>query len=111
MVLQREKPVRIWGWGTPGESVNVRFAGQAVTGQVAADESWSVELSPLETSFEERSIVVEHAGQSLEVLHVLVGEVWVCGGQSNMEWTLRSSRDADLELTGADHGQIRYLRV
>ncbi|MGK0219401.1 MAG: sialate O-acetylesterase [Planctomycetota bacterium] len=42
---------------------------------------------------------------------MLVGEVWVCGGQSNMEWTLRSSRDADLELTGADHGQIRYLRV
>jgi len=111
MVLQREKPVHIWGWGTPGAAVRVQFAGSVAQGEVAGDGTWSLQLAALETSFEGRALTVQQLEQTLTIADVLVGEVWVCGGQSNMEWTLRSSRDADLEVSGADQPSIRYLRV
>ena len=111
MVLQRNKPVTVWGWGEPGEEVALTFAGQTKT--TTADESgnWTVRLDPLETSFDGRELAVRGKDNHFSVGDVLVGEVWLCGGQSNMEWTLRASRDGDVEIPSADSPTIRFLRM
>jgi sialate O-acetylesterase len=117
MVLQREKPIRIWGWGSPGEEVRVRFAmgtSSERTGTMKAtqDGQWDITLEALPSaSFVGSDLVVESGGSIRRFVDVLVGDVWVCGGQSNMEWTLRSSRDADLEVESADMQEVRYLRL
>ena len=111
MVLQRDVPARVWGWGAPGATVHVALDAQRTETRVRADGSWSLLLSPLEATFEGCALVVTQGEEEVALQDVLVGDVWVCGGQSNMEWKLRSSRDADLELVGAEEAAVRYLRV
>jgi len=112
MVLQRDKTVRIWGWADPGESVEVAFAGQTLKTKAETDEGrWSVELKPLESSSKGRSLTVTGKTGKVVLEDVVVGEVWVCGGQSNMEWSLRATRDADVEITSANSHGIRFIRL
>lgn len=90
MVLQRGRQVPIWGTGTPGETVNVSFAGQSVGAVVDAKGEWRVSLQPLQASKEPRvlsvvSISSEARPSRQELSDVLVGEVWICSGQSNAE--------------------------
>ena len=86
MVLQRDRPVRLWGWGSPGEVVRITAGaagGQATTGQ---DGRWSIELPPQPAGGPH---IVSIAGQSTITLQdVWFGEVWLASGQSNMEWPL-----------------------
>ena len=72
---------------------------------------WRVQLKPLEASFEGRALQVAGPNNRVILEDVLVGEVWLCGGQSNMEWSLRASRDADVEIPSADSPAIRYLKM
>ena len=88
MVLQREKPVRIRGWAEQGEKVIVSFAGQTKAATAGDDRSWQVQLDPLAASFEGRDLTVAGRSRSLTIKDVLVGEVWLCGGQSNMSFPL-----------------------
>ncbi|MEO2012260.1 MAG: hypothetical protein ABGX22_26645 [Pirellulaceae bacterium] len=111
MVLQQAKPLRIWGWAKPGNVVVIEFAGQSRS--VSADKSgnWAVLLEPVPASFDARELRVSSAGHLKVIKDVLVGEVWLCGGQSNMEMKLAASRDADVELLSADYPAIRYVRL
>jgi sialate O-acetylesterase len=113
MVLQQEKPVRVWGWGEPGRVVEVGFGSGAVTARttVGADGAWTATLDAMQKSVEGRELVVDSGSERVSFIDVLVGEVWICGGQSNMEWTLRSTRDSDVEVESADTPAIRYLRL
>lgn len=112
MVLQREMPVRIWGSGEPGEQVQVKFAGQTVVGKVNSDAQWKVELAPLETSSEGRTLQIRTTmGEVALIENVLVGEVWLCSGQSNMEWPLEKSYDGDVEIAAANYPMIRLLSI
>lgn len=92
MVLQRELPVPVWGKADPGDEVTVRFAGQEV--ETIADQhgQWMLRLPPMAASAEGRTMGIESAGTTKEFHDVLVGEVWVCSGQSNMQygWGTRS---------------------
>lgn len=90
LVLQREIAVPIWGTATAGSKVTVEFAGQSKTTVAASDGTWRVTLDPLPTSAEGRSLTVTEAPHStlLELRDVLVGEVWLCSGQSNMDFTV-----------------------
>jgi sialate O-acetylesterase len=90
MVLQRQMPATVWGWASPGEKVSVEFAGSKVEITADATGSWKAELPPLEASAEGRSLTVK-GSNTLTVNDVLVGEVWLCSGQSNMEWALGRS--------------------
>ncbi|MDP6928393.1 MAG: sialate O-acetylesterase [Planctomycetota bacterium] len=110
MVLQSEKPVRLWGWAKAEEEVTVTFAGQTEKTR-AKNGRWSIQLNSMAASFEPRELMVRASSGVITLRDVLVGEVWVCGGQSNMEWTLRSSRDADLEMMSADSPAIRFIRL
>jgi sialate O-acetylesterase len=90
MVLQRQMPVVIWGWADPEEKVSVEFAGERAAVTADSSGAWRVELPPMEASSEGRAMTVSGAN-SLTVNDVLIGEVWLCSGQSNMEWALGRS--------------------
>ena len=87
MVLQREKPVAVWGTAAAGERVTVAFAGQTVTTTAGADGRWLVRLAPMKASDEGRVLTANGAS----VKDVLVGEVWLCSGQSNMSMVMWSN--------------------
>ena len=111
MVLQQDKPIRVWGWETAGKEVTATWAGQTRKATAAPDGSWSVHFAPVKATFAGRKLVVNSGAKSITISDILVGEVWLCGGQSNMEWTLRSTRDADLEISCADYPAIRFIRL
>ena len=73
--------------------------------------AWSVTLPKLPKSFEEKQLEVISGNERKTLNDVLIGELWICGGQSNMAWTLNSSRDSDLEIASANTPHIRFIRV
>ena len=111
MVLQRDKPVSIWGWADQGEAVTVSFAGQTASATAGEDGKWVATLEPLKASFEPQIVTIAGKSQTLTIKDVLVGEVWLCGGQSNMAWSVRGSLDPDMEIASANSPAIRFLRL
>lgn len=112
MVLQRDRPVTVWGTAVPEEAVTVEFAGQLKTATADTNGRWHVVLDPLVASKEPRDFKLRGAGTNAATLtNVLVGEVWLCSGQSNMEWTVSKSADYDAVKTGADQPLIRHFKV
>ncbi|TWT99723.1 hypothetical protein Pla108_06660 [Botrimarina colliarenosi] len=112
MVLQRDQPAPVWGKAAPEEKVTVRFGDQ--THQATADESgaWRVTLDPLSLG-EPRELVVEGSQSDAPVVvrDVAVGDVWICSGQSNMQWSLENAKDGKLELLAAKRPNLRLLLV
>ncbi|MFI4862535.1 MAG: sialate O-acetylesterase [Phycisphaerales bacterium JB063] len=106
MVLQRGEPVRIWGWADAGERVRVTFAGQTQQADADAEGNWSVMFDAMDASAQGRALVIE-ATNRIEVGDVVVGEVWVASGQSNMEWNVQNSANAQEEVANANHPGIR----
>jgi sialate O-acetylesterase len=96
-VLQREMKLPVWGWSKPGTKVTVEFAGQNKSATAGNDGKWVLELDPLKASFEPATMTVtENAGKSVTLNNLLVGEVWLASGQSNMQWTVSKSTSNDL---------------
>jgi sialate O-acetylesterase len=111
MVLQRDKPVAIWGWADPGESVTVSFAGQSKSAIAATDGKWSLRLDALTASAEPRTLLATGKdGRKVEVKDVLVGEVWLGSGQSNMAMTVAGCYHFDEEKAAAKLPLIRHYR-
>ena len=118
MVLQREMPVPIWGTAAPGEAVIVKFAGQKKTTVAGADGKWRVTLDALDASTEGRSFVVFGAltATPLQLDDVLVGEVWLASGQSNMVFPISKAHapfagltnEAE-EIAAANHPLVRMF--
>jgi len=110
MVLQRDQAVPVWGSADPGEEVTVTFAGQFKKATADADGKWRVDLDKMEASDQSRELVVQ-GKNNLTYKNVLVGEVWICSGQSNMEWTVRYSLDPKEVQQEAKYPLIRHLKV
>ena len=111
MVVQRDVPLRVWGWGEAGATAQLRFSGQEQRAAVDASGRWEVTLAPLPANAAGEVMTLELGGSRFELEDVLVGEVWVCGGQSNMAWTVRGTRDADLEIACAHDPLLRFVRM
>ncbi len=113
MVLQREIPVPVWGWAEPGEGINVSFAGQMKVAETGGDGRWMVKLDPLKASNQPAKMTVTCRGGKQEIVleDILVGEVWICSGQSNMEWALGNSMKAEEEVAASAHPLIRLFNV
>ena len=110
VVLQRDQPLRLWGRAQAGEEVRVELAGRRA--RTRADDSgrWDAQLSPLRAGGPH--VLTVSAGERVQrVEDVLVGDVWLCAGQSNMELQLWRSLDARAEIAGADNDRIRLLTV
>ncbi|MBN8523911.1 MAG: sialate O-acetylesterase [Planctomycetes bacterium] len=109
-VLQRDREVAVWGGGKPGEQITVRFAGQERQATADADGRWLVRLAPLAASKEGRDLVVAGEG-TVTVKNVVVGEVWICSGQSNMEWVVNNTMNSKDEIAAAELPLIRQLDI
>ncbi|MCI0492841.1 MAG: sialate O-acetylesterase, partial [Planctomycetes bacterium] len=114
-VLQRDMPVPVWGTADPGEEVTVSFVGGAIghrqpqKATADAEGNWQVTLAPLAVG--NPLILIVEGKNRIEVKDILVGEVWLCSGQSNMEWSVSNSWNGDLEIAAANHPQIRLITV
>src|SRR5690349_20930022 len=95
-VLQRDKPVPVWGKATPGEEVTVEFQEQKKQCVADGEGRWKVELDSLSASSASSSLRVRGSGggDPIELKGILVEEVWFCAGQSNMQWIVSRSYDA-----------------
>ncbi|MHC4249309.1 MAG: sialate O-acetylesterase [Planctomycetota bacterium] len=110
MVLQRGMPVPVWGMAGPGEQVTVSFGRQRERAAAGANGRWRVTLDTMPASEEGRELIIEGANR-IVFKNVLVGEVWVCSGQSNMEWTVGGALDRQRETQAADFPLIRHIKV
>ena len=110
MVLQRDMPLPVWGTAAPGESVAVAFAGQEKVATTDAGGKWRVTLDPLPADNKPQNLTVRGPNE-LVFTNVLVGEVWLCSGQSNMEWTVSKAADYDAEKAAAKFPEIRHFKV
>ncbi|WP_332368005.1 sialate O-acetylesterase [Spirosoma telluris] len=110
MVLQRRKPVPVWGWADPGEKVTVTLNTQTKTVKAGKDGKWSIALDPMEAGGPYQ-LLVKGKKNTVTFEDVLAGEVWICSGQSNMEWPLRAAANAKTEIPTANHPTIRQLLV
>lgn len=109
MVLQRDRPLNIWGQATPGKTLSIELGGRSGTARVGADGRWRVQLAALPAGGPHRLIV---RGDGTAVLNdILIGDVWLLGGQSNMEWVLAETDTAAQEIASPQNPQLRYLRV
>lgn len=111
LVLQRDRPVPVWGWAEPGATVRVALGGVEAVAVAAADGTFRVTLGPLAASAQPRVMTVSAPGGSVKVAGVLVGEVWLCSGQSNMVMPLAKVHDAAAEMAAADFPQVRVFRA
>ncbi|MFN3304783.1 MAG: sialate O-acetylesterase [Roseateles sp.] len=109
MVLQREQPIRIWGRASPGQTLTVELAGRKASATVGADGRWSATLPALKAGGP-HALRVQGDGR-LELRDVLIGDVWLLGGQSNMEWPLAQTDTGPQEVSSPQNAQLRHLRV
>jgi sialate O-acetylesterase len=110
MVLQRNLPVPIWGWADPKEEVTVTFSNQSKTTTADTNGNWMVKLDPLSAHTQPATLSVQGTNK-IELQNILVGEVWICSGQSNMEWHVRQCANQQEEIANANYPQIRLFDV
>lgn len=110
MVLQRDMKVPVWGWAEPGEEIAVSIDKQLKTGKADEAGKWLVRLDPMQLGAP-RTMTVKGRNNSLVVHDILLGEVWLCSGQSNMAWLLRQAKDGQKEVAAAHYPEIRFFNV
>lgn len=110
MVLQRDKPVPVWGQAEAGETVRVQFNGQ--TKSVVTDEkgNWKIVLDPMPANASPNVMTIS-GNNTFELDNILVGEVWLCAGQSNMQWTVDQSAGGQEAIAAAGNENIRLFNV
>ncbi|WP_329741359.1 sialate O-acetylesterase [Dyella sp. A6] len=109
-VLQRGQPLRVWGWAAPGDHVDVALDGSAATATVGKDGRWKAIL-PRHAAGGPYTLSVVDGAQRIDIPRVMVGDVWLCSGQSNMEFTVSEVRDAAAEIARANDPDIRQFKV
>jgi sialate O-acetylesterase len=113
MVVQRDIPLNVWGWASPGEKVTVSFAGQGKTATTDGNGKWIVKLDPLKASKESFELIVSSSigNQQLKIKNVLVGDVWVCSGQSNMQMAVEDAANAKDEVASSKNPLVRHIAI
>lgn len=110
MVLQRDQPVRIWGKASPGSQITVSLLKQQQTATAADNGRWEVRLQPLPAGGPYQ-LKIAGDGSQIQLEDVLIGEVWLCSGQSNMAMTVNGVQNAEKEVSHAQHPKIRMFTV
>jgi sialate O-acetylesterase len=111
LVLQRDQPVPVWGWAQPEEEITVTVAGQSATAKAGKDGRWQAKLPKLSAGGPHEMFVKGSGGDAVTLKNVLVGEVWLCSGQSNMEWPVIASDNGKEEVASAKYPKIRLFNV
>ena len=110
MVLQRDMPVPIWGWGDAGEKITVFFAGQKKETTAGKNGQWMIRLDKLKANASPTVLTVQ-GNNEIKLENVLVGEVWICSGQSNMEWKVSQCSNSKEEIAQSNYPKIRLFDV
>lgn len=110
LVFQQGKPLSVWGWAAPDEDVSVRFAGQTRATRADLDGKWRVILDPLPANASPQEMKV-NGKNNISLKNLLIGEVWICSGQSNMQWTVSQAANPQQEIEAANFPQIRMFNV
>ena len=110
MVLQRDKQIVVWGWASPKEKVTVQFNKQTKTVTADKNGSWKLNLDP-ESAGGPFELKAKGKNNTITLRNILVGEVWICSGQSNMAWTVSISGDPENEIKQANYPTIRHFYV
>ncbi|MFP6867471.1 MAG: sialate O-acetylesterase, partial [Roseibacillus sp.] len=110
MVLQQEHPIRVWGTAGPGEKVTVELGGKSGSSKAADDGRWRVDLPEMKADGKAHTMTVKGVN-TVTINDVLLGEVWLCSGQSNMEWSMSRTMNAKEEMAAADFPKIRLYNV
>ena len=110
MVLQQKQANPIWGWDAPGTKVTVTFSGQTKSAEAGADGAWRVKLDPVPVNATPQTLVIAGTTKR-EIQDVLVGEVWMCSGQSNMGFTLKDDWNGDIEAAASKLPNLRLIKV
>jgi sialate O-acetylesterase len=109
MVLQRGKANTIWGWSEPGDHVQIKIGEQTASAFAGADRRWQVKIQPPSVGGPYTVKITGH--ESVELHNVMVGDVWLCGGQSNMGLPLQFTRNGAEEVKAANYPMIRFFSV
>ncbi|MFA5206998.1 MAG: sialate O-acetylesterase, partial [Lentisphaeria bacterium] len=109
MVVQRDTPVQLWGWDRPGQAVTATLQGQTAQTVAGTDGAWRLQL-PVPPAGGPYTITI-HGSSARTLADVLVGEVWICSGQSNMEWPLHNTQDGAAAVAAATHPRLRLFQV
>ena len=110
-VLQRDMPVPVWGWAEPDAKVTVTFAGQTTTTTADASSKWLIRLQPMKASAQSRELTVTSVDKKVTLKDVLVGEVWLASGQSNMGFSIPKSTHANEARELIPHPTLRRFKV
>ncbi len=109
MIIQRDEPIVVWGWHQPGKSVKVEFAGKESSASADGNGQWKLEFSPMSKGGPYTMRIT--GGGTKEFSNIYLGDIWVCSGQSNMEWPVRITNNAEQEIANADFPMIRSFTV
>lgn len=109
-VFQRDKPLPVWGWADPEEHVTVTFGDQQVGATATSDGRWLVVLSAVPASSNPTELTAT-GKTTARITDVVVGDVWLCSGQSNMEWPVRRAQNAEQEIATANYPLIRHTKI
>jgi len=109
MVLQRDLAAPVWGWTDPGREIRVSLAGKSGTARADDSGRWQVKLGPFSAGGPH--ILRIEGPQTVVIQDVLIGDVWICSGQSNMEWGMWGVNNSPQEIAAADHPQLRLFTV
>lgn len=110
MVIQQNKPIKIWGWADKNETVEVRFLDQVKKTKADKAGYWQLQLSPVSYGGP-YTLEIKGKKNNISLKNILIGEVWLCSGQSNMEWVVSNSMNAEEEIAKANYPQIRAFNV
>jgi sialate O-acetylesterase len=110
-VLQRQKPLPVWGKSKPNDTISVKLGPQTRLAVADTEGSWRVTFDPFESVGHPYKLIVSNTSETLTINDLLMGEVWLCSGQSNMEWRVAQAKDYLKERKDADYPQIRHYFV
>lgn len=111
MVIQRDKPIKVWGWAKPGKGVQVKFGEQAASAQTDTKGRWSVTFDAQPANAKPQTLTINTDDDKVVMDNILIGDVWVMNGQSNMAWSLGNSLKKDLLGAQADLPQLRLMKI
>ena len=111
MVLQRDMKLPIWDHAAPGAKVEVQLAGATKEATADKDGKWTVTMGPLKAGGGPLEMSVKSGDETLHLTDIFAGDVWVASGQSNMEWPMKATKDAESEIAAADWPEIRFVDV
>lgn len=108
MVLQQNEPIRFWGKGIPGESVLVEFLNEKQSFKINQDSSWTLTFKSRKFNTKGQSVIIKSLNQEIKLQNILIGDVWLCIGQSNMEWPMMREMHYKSEIKESNQPNLRF---